>query len=250
MKSNNFLNSIAILIIFSIFIVGCRAAKEEPITEIGEEIADTGALSITSSPASAEVYVDGELKGDTPLDLYNLPVGTYDIAIKKEGYNNFEKTIVIKVGKTEEMEIMLNPLAPLKSEVPEGKAIPEEKVTEEAMPENKSIAKLSKINLSNFAMYYDFEKAQFTETRTDKSDLFSRKYDTYIHFTALTPAKIFVLNKPIKDAQKEDCIFSDTAVAQLFSGQTLCIKTMEGSIVAMGGAWQAMPSELEWQVFS
>ena len=120
------------------------------------------------------------------------------------------------------------------------------------MLQNESIPapKLNKINLSAFVMYYDFDKIEFTEIRTDGSDLFSRKYDNYVHFTALVPNKINLLNKPVKDAQKEDCIFGDTAVAQLFSGQTLCVKTGNGNILAIGGVWETSPVELEWYKIS
>ena len=61
--------------------------------------------------------------------------------------------------------------------------------------------------------------------------------------------KIYLLNKPVNEVQKEDCIFSDSAVATVYSGQTLCVNTMEGNVAAIGGTWQEMPTELEWKMF-
>src|SRR3989338_3596181 len=240
MKNNGFLNALAILFILSVLIAGCKQTEENPIKTTEEEFVDTGALVVESFPSLAQVYIGEEYGGDTPLTLYNLPVGQYNLIIKKNGYVDIKMTVTIKVGKTEEIDATLKPIA---VEEPKPKA-------EEKMPENVSaMPQRNKINLSNFAMYFDFDKMQFTERITDKSDLFSRKYDTYIHFTALTPTKINVVNKPINEVKKWDCIFADTTVMALFSGQTLCVKTAEGSIVAIGGSWQTSPTELEWVLF-
>ena len=235
MKYKHFL-SIITFIIISIFVSACKVAEKEPISDTTEKFVDTGALVIESSPSFAQVYVGEEHRGDTPLNLYNLPVGNYDITIKKEGYADFKKTVNIKVGRTEEVDAILTPI------------VQETKKAEEPakeMEKPQETTQLNKINLSSFAMYFDFDKMKFTEIRTDGSDLFSRKYETYVHFTTLIPTKINVLNKPISEVGKEDCIFADTAVTQLFSGQTLCVKTGAGNVVAIGGTWQEMPAELQ-----
>ena len=93
MRNNNFLSIMITLTLISIFIAGCKAAKEEQITQSIEEVADTGALNIDSTPRLAQVYVGEEYRGDTPLELYNLPVGQYDITVKKDGYIDFKKAI-------------------------------------------------------------------------------------------------------------------------------------------------------------
>lgn len=235
MKSHDFSRILALLF-FVVLIAGCGKKASE--IEQGTS-ADTGALVVDSSPGLAEVYIGEEYKGDTPVTLYNLPVGSYGITIKKEGYEDFSKTATVKAGRTAEIDAELNPLAP---------SNPVEEKPETEMPENISAPVSNKVNLSAFAMYYDFEKFQFTEIRTDKSDLFSRKYETYVNFQALTPAKMYLLNKPIAEVTKEDCIFSDSAVANMYSGQTLCVKTIEGNVVAIGGNWQEMPTELEWKM--
>ena len=238
------LNILIFLTILSVFLAGCKAEKEAAETE-EEQAADTGALYIESSPALAQVYIGEEYKGDTPVNLYNLPVGSYEITVRKEGYADFKKTMEIKVGRTEEIDAALKPLTEAKPKTEEPSKEIEKPAETQDVPAS---AKSNKINLSSFAMYYDFDKMEFTETRTEGSDLFSRKYHNYVHFTILVPTKINVINKPINEAAKEDCIFSDTAVAQLFSSQTLCIKTANG-VFAAGGTWQAMPTELELKKF-
>ena len=118
------------------------------------------------------------------------------------------------------------------------------------MSEDDSSQQLNKVNLSSFAMYFDFDKKLFTELRTEQSDIFSKRYDTYMHFTALTGANIEVINKPIKEVSEEDCFSVSSVVAIVQSGQTLCIRTVEGFVVAAGATWQTSPTELEWVLFS
>ncbi|MEK6983850.1 MAG: PEGA domain-containing protein [Nanoarchaeota archaeon] len=246
MKKNITLNTLISLTLIAMLILSCsQAIDKEPLAEKAEELGDTGALFVESSPNSAQVFLGEEFKGNTPLNLYNLPVGQYEVTFKKEGYADFKKKVAIKVGKTEEIDATLTPL---KSAVEETKQEIKEAFEEKA-PENKSVStnKPGKINLSSFSLYYDFDNIQFTELRTDGSDLFSRKYDTYVHFTVLPPTNINIVNKPISEVQKEDCIFADTAVLPVFSGQSLCVKTASGTIVAVGGVWQTMPAELEWK---
>jgi hypothetical protein len=45
-----------------------------------------GGLAIDSDPPGAEVFIDGALRGTTPLQLERVPVGSREIVLKKEGY--------------------------------------------------------------------------------------------------------------------------------------------------------------------
>lgn len=53
-----------------------------------------GSVRISSSPAGAEVLINGAYKGSTPLILDKLPVGEYDVAIGKNGYKAFRQVFV------------------------------------------------------------------------------------------------------------------------------------------------------------
>lgn len=55
----------------------------------------TGILSVNSSPNAAKVYLNGQLKGITDINLTLTP-GDYKIEIKKDGYTNWTKTIKLK----------------------------------------------------------------------------------------------------------------------------------------------------------
>jgi hypothetical protein len=64
----------------------------------------TGNLSIQTKPVDAEVYVDGQLKGLTPLMVYDMPIGTYTIEIRKDSYKSFKKSVEIVGGQTETLK--------------------------------------------------------------------------------------------------------------------------------------------------
>lgn len=239
MKSHNRLfvfASLPVLAAMIVFIAGCVEQAEAPSEEF-QEVIDTGILVVESAPSEAQVYVDGELKGQTPLTLYNFPVGTYDIAVKKGGYSDFERTISVKVGLTEQVDAELSTLSR------------EVKESEPTKPEEEKEIQTSqpnKVSLSSFAMYYDLDNKLFTNLRSEKSDIFSRKYDKYVHFTSISPAKIGLLTKPLKEVSMKDCADARNAVAQLYSGQTLCVITNEGKYFALSSTWDKTPSELEF----
>jgi len=60
----------------------------------------TGSLSITSSPSGATVYVNGEVKGLTPITIHNFDPGQYQVEVKKEGYNSQTQMLWVEVGET------------------------------------------------------------------------------------------------------------------------------------------------------
>ena len=60
----------------------------------------TGALTITSIPLMAEVSLDGNPAGRTPLDLKNIITGGHTISISKTGYNTYTQSVIIAEGKT------------------------------------------------------------------------------------------------------------------------------------------------------
>ncbi len=236
MKNKSIINLLVFITILYILIAACAQQVEKAPAEEFQEVIDTGILVVESAPSQAQVYVDGELKGQTPLTLYNFPAGAHSVIVKKGGYSDFEKAVSVKVGLTEEVDAAL---APLKSEAMETKP-------EEIQKEPDQTVQTNKINLSSFAMYHDFENKMFTERRTEKSDLFSRKYNTYVDFAALAPAKMKILDAPLKGINKADCIDADNRIAQLYSEQTLCVITAEGNYFAVRGNWENTPTELEF----
>jgi len=55
-------------------------------------------VDFSSDPAGAKVYVNGVIRGTTPLKLKLESKGVYTIEFKKEGYGTSTYTITNKVG--------------------------------------------------------------------------------------------------------------------------------------------------------
>lgn len=81
-----------------------------------QKLQPTGLLAIRSLPDSAQVYVDGSLRGATDTTV-NLPPGDYDVEAKKEGYHPWSKHLHIQA------EIVTSSTAWLFPTVPSLKAI-------------------------------------------------------------------------------------------------------------------------------
>ncbi len=71
----------------------------------------TGILAVTSSPKAAKVYLDGELKGVTDLNM-TLPPGNYTVEVKKDGYTSYKTTVVLKGELVQTVDPLLFPINP------------------------------------------------------------------------------------------------------------------------------------------
>lgn len=75
------------------------------------DLSGTGLLVATSSPDSAQVFVDNHLTTATD-DKINLPPGEYTIKIFKEGYFPWTKKVIIDKGVVVKANALLLPTAP------------------------------------------------------------------------------------------------------------------------------------------
>lgn len=65
-------------------------------------------LTVYSVPEGARVYVADEFRGETPLTLTNLVVGSYDIRVEKRGYESQRREIDLGPGARRIEEFRLN----------------------------------------------------------------------------------------------------------------------------------------------
>jgi hypothetical protein len=70
-------------------------------------VEEYGSISITTSPAGARVYVDGELKGITPATIPGLSSGDHAVSLSYPGYTDLNTTIKVSAGKTTEYSTAL-----------------------------------------------------------------------------------------------------------------------------------------------
>lgn len=79
-------------------------------SEVKSEI--KGSILITSSPSSAYVYLDKNLKGMTPLLIPNLLPGVYRISIGKPGYETIDEKVIIDGIGQKRLNIKLKSILP------------------------------------------------------------------------------------------------------------------------------------------
>ncbi|MEK6848548.1 MAG: PEGA domain-containing protein [Nanoarchaeota archaeon] len=198
-------------------------------------------------PDNADIFMDGVYSGKSPLTLNNVPTGPHKVIIKKEGYGNFISEINIEAGRKTFLEAELVLIPAIKEEA-DMAGVTEEK--EEA--ETGTLKANGMVNIGEkFVIYYDFSKGKTTEIRQIDSDVFSKRFSSYLVFTRFDPVSIKTIDKSIDNIKREDCIGIKGQFEYLHSGQSLCVITKEDEVVALGGTWEDTENaKLTWKLFS
>ena len=82
--------------------------KTIPISEY--LVPKTGSLSILSEPIGATVYLDNFVKGETPLDIPELPVKDYMIRLELKDYQMLERRFTVQYAENTTQKYSLDPL--------------------------------------------------------------------------------------------------------------------------------------------
>lgn len=69
------------------------------------------ALSVSSVPAGASVFLNGDSLGVTPIIARSVKAGTFSLRLKKQDYLNFDTTVVIAAGRNAAFSFSLAPMA-------------------------------------------------------------------------------------------------------------------------------------------
>jgi hypothetical protein len=70
-----------------------------------------GALKVFTTPADAQVRIDGETRGMTPCKIDELPAGEHTLVCTKDGYFPKKSRISVDIGKTKSLSLTLKPSA-------------------------------------------------------------------------------------------------------------------------------------------
>lgn len=88
-------------------------ARKGKATEVNVTLeAVAGLVSVTSEVPGATVSINGQPRGQVPLQGMVLKPGTYEIVVSKEGYEPDKRSILVKVGREQTVAASLKPLAP------------------------------------------------------------------------------------------------------------------------------------------
>jgi len=60
---------------------------------------NVGGLFVSSTPQSADIYLNHESSGELTPHLFNLPEGSYIVSVSKSGYSVFPESVVVQVVK-------------------------------------------------------------------------------------------------------------------------------------------------------
>ena len=77
------------------------AASTQPQTiHLQAPIPIYGEADISSTPAMADIYINGTMRGQTPQVVEQLPIGEHQLRLSKQGYADYNGTITVREGET------------------------------------------------------------------------------------------------------------------------------------------------------
>lgn len=104
--------------------VECRMDRHKSVVKTITVVADepqdvlldtpepiTGMLAVTSKPLDAEIRIDGELVGMTPMTVQNLIIGQHTVTVGLKNHKTEQRQVTIKEGLTENLSIELSDMA-------------------------------------------------------------------------------------------------------------------------------------------
>lgn len=72
----------------------------------------TGSLSVATSPAGADIYIDGRYRAASPNVITNLAPGTHTLRMHRAGYDEYLQTFSITAGQQTIVDYMFTPQSP------------------------------------------------------------------------------------------------------------------------------------------
>ena len=85
-----------------------RLRRNEPLVRVELQHLASSWLAVESIPGGAEVLVNGELRGMTPLRLEDLAPGSYDLIVRRTGYVAHRETVVLEPDEGESVQTRLH----------------------------------------------------------------------------------------------------------------------------------------------
>ena len=82
----------------------------EPLVRDEKMVLDSGAISIISDPAGAEVTVNGIVRGVTPLEVKDVPNGRAAVKFRLDGFAEEVRELAMRAGDRQTLSIVLSPL--------------------------------------------------------------------------------------------------------------------------------------------
>ncbi len=81
-----------------------------PVRVFAELVSNTAQLDVTSSPAGAQVRINGIYAGDTPIFIADAQAGDVDVKVSKRGYKPYQARMVFEATKPYKIDAELEAL--------------------------------------------------------------------------------------------------------------------------------------------
>ena len=98
---------VAVALITALCIAACVSVKETKSREARPSEAMTGVM-FQSIPGDAEVWVNGDFRGTTPLHL-DLAAGTHTVELRLQGHATWKRELVVVAGDDTRVSARLEP---------------------------------------------------------------------------------------------------------------------------------------------
>ncbi len=99
--SHQYVLYVCLIVLVAVFAGGCGGRSGA---------GDTGGISVTTVPEGADVFLNGSLQGQTPLQIQNVSAGTHELLIQMAYYADVEVSVHVKAGETTVLVQALSPL--------------------------------------------------------------------------------------------------------------------------------------------
>jgi|SRR3989344_871871 len=76
-----------------------------------QSLTPTGIIAVSAYPKASKVFVNGELRGVSDINL-TLPPGYYEVEVKKDGFTGWSKNVTLKGELVLTLDVLLYPLNP------------------------------------------------------------------------------------------------------------------------------------------
>jgi hypothetical protein len=130
------------------------------VSGAGAQAGAGGTIVITGAVDGAEVYVDGELVGQAPLEPIDAAPGSHTVRVTRAGYTEFTDVVRVRKGKATKFPvemIAVSMVLSLRSEPEGAQVFVDENFAGEAPLELDLLEGIHKLKLSKFN-YRDLEK--------------------------------------------------------------------------------------------
>jgi hypothetical protein len=86
------------------------AAGQQAVAAV-QLTAHCGAIHVTGEPSGADVFIDNVRTGSLPAEIAAVSAGNRHIQVKKEDFQDFEKSVTVQTGKTTTVSVSLKKAA-------------------------------------------------------------------------------------------------------------------------------------------